>query len=333
MINITTFNCHSIRKNIEKVIELLKCNDIVLLQELMLYLEDAEFIKNVDPDFECCFMLNKLDDNMILGGRPSRGVAILWRKCLNNSISPLKIDDRLIGIYMSSINKGKILILNVYMPYDAHDSESLHEYRTYIAKLQSLIDCNDFDNIIIAGDLNADPAKGRFWKEIKYFLTLNNIYHMSSELNNNDFTYLCPATSSTSFLDHILCNQNLKDNIIDLKIQYEFSLFDHFPVSFSLDIQLDHLTSFTNNKENNSYIDWNKIRKDEIKDYQHNIDQLITNNKISIDKFTGCYRENCTDKSCKESLDGFLDFIIYVLLMSARRLVKTSRKKYQQTAG
>ena len=333
MINIATFNCHSVRKNIEKVIDLLRNNDILLLQELMLYLEDAEYIKNIDDNFECCFMLQKMHENMIIGGRPSKGVAILWRKSLDKLIRPLKIDERLVGITLSSEDKGKILILNVYMPFDAHNIDSLHDYRTYIAKLQSLIDCNDFDNIIIAGDINADPSKGRFWKEIELFLSLNDIYHKSSEFKKEDFTYLCPASSSTSFIDHVFCSQNIKDRIINSHILYNFSLFDHFPINFTLDIKLDFSDSYFLKEENKTFIDWNKVKDNEIRDFKSNIAKLIIDNEEKLENLTKCNKENCVNRSCYDNLDSLFELIIFILITSCSFLVRNSKRKYKQVAG
>ena len=117
------------------------------------------------------------------------------------------------------------------MPYDARNLESLDEYRTYIAHIDSLIKETNADDIILGGDLNADHFnRSRFWLELEILMNKLNLYHCTNVFSPDNFTYLCPSNSSTSFLDHIFCSSRLKDSIKNIDILYKFSLFDHFPV-------------------------------------------------------------------------------------------------------
>ena len=84
MIKFATFNCNSIRKNVESVKELLRSNDIVFLQELMLLREDLGFLKELNKDFSCTACAKGVKDNEIATGRPSKGVAIFFRNTLLN---------------------------------------------------------------------------------------------------------------------------------------------------------------------------------------------------------------------------------------------------------
>ena len=156
--NIFSFNCHSVRKNENIILELTKNNDIVLLQELMIYSEDIDFVKNMNDDSECCICVNNKDKIQIINGRPNRGVAILYKKEFNNFVEQITINDRINGIIIKEI-KYSSLLLNVYMPYYRNDADSLEEYCFCLGLMQSLIDDLQVNNIIIAGDLNADPKK------------------------------------------------------------------------------------------------------------------------------------------------------------------------------
>ena len=110
--NIVSFNCHSVRKNENIILELTKNNDIVLLQELMIYSEDIDFVKNINDDFECCICVNNKDKIQIINGRPNRGVAILYKKEFNNFVEQIKINDRINGIIIKEV-KYSSLLLNV----------------------------------------------------------------------------------------------------------------------------------------------------------------------------------------------------------------------------
>ena len=51
MLKIVTFNCHSIKQNEYNVRELLKSNDVVMLQELMIYQCDTFIFDNLNNEF------------------------------------------------------------------------------------------------------------------------------------------------------------------------------------------------------------------------------------------------------------------------------------------
>ena len=331
MIELSSFNCHSVRKNEVKVRELLQRNDILLLQELMLYREDISYLDTLHGEFNFIFDVQSINNNDIICGRPSRGVAIFWRKCLDSFITPVKIDDRVIGINIDEPGK-RILVLNVYMPCDKGDLDSLEEYRSYIAVLQSIIDDAVFDHFILVGDVNADPKKGRFWNELLSFICQNNIYHKTSELKDDTFSYLCPASSSTSMLDHIFCDQSSRSNISNVHVLYNFSLFDHFPISFALNVDLkyDRLPE-SNDSLTETFIDWSRVNVKQTQEYQENLNDLI--------EFTGimdCDALFCTDKICKNchtSLDDIFNLIVFIILTASSFLCKSNNRCFKQIVG
>ena len=51
MLRFVSYNCHSVRTNIDIVKQLLSSHDVVLLQELMLPEEDIAFIDMIDSNF------------------------------------------------------------------------------------------------------------------------------------------------------------------------------------------------------------------------------------------------------------------------------------------
>ena len=158
MLRFASFNCHSVRSNIEVVRNLLESHDIVLLQELMIHECDIGFIEQIDKDFACNVGVCDKTDNGIISGRPSRGVAVMYRKYLLSNIQHIDIDDRINGILITHGDQIT-LVLNVYLPYDAQNAESLDEYNHYLGKLRDIIENSDINNLIIAGDMNAGTGK------------------------------------------------------------------------------------------------------------------------------------------------------------------------------
>ena len=87
------------------------------------------------------------------------------------------------------------------------DVESLHLFRNYIGILESILVDTDAQEVLVVGDLNADPSKGIFWKEVSDFIDRNCLRHFLDNGIINDFSYLCPAKSSVSLLDHVISSQ------------------------------------------------------------------------------------------------------------------------------
>ena len=234
MVYISSFNAHSVRGNSEIVKNLMSDCDIVLLQELMLPESEVGFLGSLNDNFSFSASVKDKRKGEIVSGRPTGGVAIMWRKTFDKYVTAHKIDER-VNYIILKFHNSNILILNLYMPCDYRDHNSLHEYISYIAIINDIINQADIDSLIIAGDLNADHKKStRFWKEFLNLINEFNLFHVTSVLNNDDFTYLCPSSSSTSFLDHVMCSKNLTDRISDIKIGYEYCIYDHFPVFFIL---------------------------------------------------------------------------------------------------
>ena len=81
MIKCTSYNCNSIRNNVENVKMLHSISDVVFLQEIMLCKSDLSFLDCLDDNFEkVAFVNDREQEGIVEGGRPVRGVAIFLEK-------------------------------------------------------------------------------------------------------------------------------------------------------------------------------------------------------------------------------------------------------------
>ena len=117
MCKITSYNCNSIRNNAEIVKSLFIDTDILMLQELMLEKRDLPLLNDFNEDFNHVAYVKDRETEGICEGRPARGVAIFWCKSLSSFISPILINDFVIGITFKH-DDFNILLLNVHMPCD-----------------------------------------------------------------------------------------------------------------------------------------------------------------------------------------------------------------------
>ena len=60
-------------------------------------------------------------------------------------------------------NDTKTLIGNIYCNCDYGNYDSIVEYISVLADLENFADLNLYDRILVAGDFNCDPLKGRFF--------------------------------------------------------------------------------------------------------------------------------------------------------------------------
>ena len=336
MLNITSFNCHSIRNNLHVVLELMKNHDIILLQELMLREDDIDFYSNINLNFNFIADVKDSIVSGIINGRPARGVSIMWSGWLSKYIETAKVNDRIISITIKH-EKNSILIINSYMPYDARDIHSFRDYKTCLSIINDLIANTNCSDVIICGDLNADHIKNtRFWKEIEDFMLDNDLKHVIGALSNNDFTYVCPATGSTSYLDHVICTPGIYHKLLDLNILYELSTYDHFPIEFKINlnlIQADKKEIYVE-KSFCTYIDWNLLSKNDIDLYKDRINSALTARIDVFNNFNSCNHQ-CDKVNCKKILDSIFNFLLWVLIYASSSYRKNHKpfKKFKVVPG
>ena len=123
---IVSYNCNSVRNNAEIVKSLFVDTDILLLQELLLEKRDLGFLNDLNENFKYTAYVRDRESEGICEGRPSRGVAIFWRRHLSSVVTPVLIKDFISGIVIK-IRDFSILLLNVYMPCDLQTDDALKE--------------------------------------------------------------------------------------------------------------------------------------------------------------------------------------------------------------
>ena len=79
--------------------------DVICLQELLLLHEDSDVLFSISEDFDCYMIPSKCSKSETFDGRPSGGLAILWRKSLlkwNVKFETVALHDNFIIVQMSS---------------------------------------------------------------------------------------------------------------------------------------------------------------------------------------------------------------------------------------
>lgn len=333
MMRIISYNCNSVRNNFEIVQSLLLDSDILFLQELMLERRDLHVLNDLNVDFNHIAFVRDREAEGICEGRPVRGVAVFWRKELSPFISPVYIDDSMIGILIES-NAGKVLLLNVYLPCDFQNSDSLDKYKCALAALEVVIREQNVNQVVIAGDFNADPSKGRFWKLLRNFTNSLCLQILDSLFEKETFTYLCPTKDSTSWLDHIVCTENLVGRVQNAFIDYNISLFDHFPLYFTLDVVIEMSPILNSaNDASNRYVNWSIVKDHDIKNIQAFIDNMIVETGVLESNVLQCCDMSCRSQCHKDALGELFDKGKCILLRSTEKFCVLRSKSFRIIPG
>ncbi len=270
----------------------------------------------------------------IVEGRPSKGVAILWKNSLSNNIDSVYCNERIIGVIMR-FRDVQIFIVNVYLPCDKQDEDSLDEFRNTIATLDNFLAEHNCNNVLIAGDFNASPNKGRFWTDIFNLLKSKCFIFSDVEaMPNESFTYLCPARNTTSWLDHIAVSESLKEMIDDINIRYDMALYDHFPLACKINIGICNVGIVDVRIEPSEFIDWQKLTSaDNLQIYKSNLNNYLHELDISRFNCLDCCVYRCDDEQYIKELNVIYNSIISLLLKSSSLFKKEPIKKHKVIPG
>ena len=121
------------------------------------------------------------------------------------------------------------------MPYQCDDNFEM--FMEYIGRISALIEESPTSNIAIVGDLNA-ALDTQFEAELQEFC--NNLSLVISDCmfygrTSGKFTHVSDAHGTTSWLDHVICSQDMQARLHSIAILDMLPSTDHIPLSFVFD--------------------------------------------------------------------------------------------------
>ena len=314
-LRICTYNCRSLKSSLNTIKDLcLKC-DVILLQETWLVDQELSFLKTIHADFYGDGVSSVNTCNQLMYGRPYGGLAILRRK---NIKQPCKIvtynDKRIMGIEIGDCN-NKILLLNVYLPYDCASNHE--EYMFYLAKIDSVIKSSDTMYASILGDFNANLCKdsngnvtSNFGVElINHCKTENLIISDHKVLDHKTtYTYVSDTHSSVSWLDHCVSTVSFHSCINDIVILHDYVTSDHLPLVCTIkyftklcDVNYNVTLDGKCAKRNN-VIKWTSLSVDDLAYYENESDRYLSDLHIPYEAL------HCKNTYCRKHYDDIENF-------------------------
>ena len=233
---------------------LLNC-DILLCQEIILLEEDCYLLSHISEDFCVKYIPSKQSQSPDGDGRPVGGLAIFFRKKLRLTVSSL-IESPNYCLYKIEQGRMTFHLVNVYMPCHQRNLSSDIEFQNLLGEFHTILESLEDDKIVFAGDFNANSANNsRPWNSLVDFAHENYLVFRDLGLPSDSFTYLSPSHHTTSWIDHVLTSNSV--SVKNIKVLYSFSLFDHFPISFDVQLPLSRcVVESGETKLDKRFVDW-----------------------------------------------------------------------------
>ena len=141
-----------------------------------------------------------------------------------------KYSDRIYGIEFTG--SDKLVILNVYLPYDNNSFESLGNCRQilekYLLLYKTVTPTRLLAWVILTMILSADLERS-----FMYF-TADNALQISDGIlrgyQSGVFTYISEAHGTVSWLDHVVCTVNAHRHVLSCDTLDDIAFGDHIPV-------------------------------------------------------------------------------------------------------
>ena len=136
---------------------LLVKNDILFLQETLIFSTDSDFVNRISPHFDSMIVSCTRKDG-IDSGRPVGGLIVFWKRSLNTYIFPVAHQPEFCRIDLK-VDNVIYSLFNVYLPCDNRSINSLVAFKEVLAQLSATLDGMPQSKIFIMGDFNSHPGR------------------------------------------------------------------------------------------------------------------------------------------------------------------------------
>ena len=331
-IKVVSFNTRGLRN--VTIPSLFDRFDIVLLQETLQCKQDLGQLNSLSPFFQGTGVAVTDLSTGILKGRPSGGVAILYRKSLSNFVKDIHFDlDWIVGISLNIPNENSIYIISVYLPCNSRENED--EFLEKLGMLVSIINDLESPFVWVLGDFNAHmgPSPSEFGKYLNDVCLENDLKISSNELLKNDsFTYISERWESTSWLDHCISTEGAHERIENFKIEYDLSARDHIPISLVIPMNNEISVNLTPNLSTSECIDWDNVTPDLILEYQVKCEALLRDIEFPAQSFY-CPKFNCSDEKHFIDFSQYYDSIVHAMHEASLPMVKFFKNRPKPFPG
>ena len=327
LLQIVSYNCRGFNVSKKPYIKSLLSNTaIAFLQELWLSDDQLGLLADIDTNYSYAGV-SGFDCSDILSGRPYGGCAILWRSDILAKVTILTTDSRRVCAVRLCNDDIKLLVINVYMPYEGND-EMTDEFADQLAAVENLINTNLDCHTIVGGDFNVDFSRNRLHTAmLDSFcdeMTLKPI--VNHENCSIDYTYNFSMTRF-NILDHFLLSEVLfNTSVTSAHVLHEVdNTSDHDPILLRLKLQVDYL-GFCD-KVYTPCVSWDKASESDLVNYRNELSEKLKCIQLPIDALL-CTNFQCSNLNHFQAVSSYAASISSACIDAAAATIPRTCNKH-----
>lgn len=271
---------------------------VVFLQETWHLTNACNHLGHIDSNYLFIECSGVDSSDTILRGRPSGGVAILYKKSIAGSIIKINTSSKRVCAVILNSKDGlnDVLFINVYMPCDTFSNTSCSDaYLETLNAIDQLICKYPNARLLIGGDWNTDPS--RLNAQTRVFMEFTNRNNLTlcwnSPVAKQDFTYVNHSLGHSSCLDHFLVSKTVLDDMNVCKVlDSPLNASNHNIVNLSFKCDFEAMNTSDRQFESDK-IAWHKVSDNDINNYKNCLDTLLDGMQLPTDVI------HCDDVNCK----------------------------------
>ena len=329
-LNVSSYNCCSLVKNIDIVRKLTEMHDIVFLQETFITNDNIGILDFVN---ENCYTISVgalySEKSMLsMSGRPMGGMACIWKKDSTFKVKLAYSDSDCMVIEVINDNI-KCVFVNVYIRSNLGDPVSLNNYLENLSKLEEILNDYPDTSVFYIGDFNSDPFNIS-WNNLNNFITRNNL--ICYDLNMLDIstcTYVSYSNNQCKWLDHFIGRTTENIDVRSINVLKNLIGSDHLPVEVCISIPDSTCINsgiIELNNFNNCRIKWDALSVDQL--------QKISSDASSIqgvfrdfNVYKNCLGLGCNSSKCLENINKMYDTIVESVSYASSQFQTSELKK------
>ena len=237
---------------------------VICNQENFLLKSNEYFARNALPDHHIIFNPATKES---LDGRPINGMFVAVPDSIKEKVRDISPPSKRMQSLMFNFDTCKILLINTYFPTDPK-TNNFDDTDLYVllSQIRGVIADNDFDQVIVTGDLNTDFKRNtRFVNIVREFVSELNLCK-SWDNHPIDFTHVTELNGNTytSTIDHFLYN-DAKTSLIDAgSLHHPENMSDHCPIYMKINIpDINNAPKIKDNTKFRSIPRWNKATEEQ----------------------------------------------------------------------
>ena len=274
-----------VKGNASRLIDLLKGDSIVCLQETWLWSFESNVIDCLVPNYVSFVRCSDMNDNIsnFQVPRGKGGIAIMWPKSFGKYMKRLEDGNERVQAVKMQVGEARLCIINAYLP-TLNLPSSRENYQEMLDVVHHIIDrYSPSHKIILCGDLNGSLLQSRSNPHdgmLKEFVQEHG-FHLDSGFGVTPTFF--GHSGASSQIDYVLADD--PDLILSVNIsqQSPINMSSHVSIKASLSIYQDQLR--TEKRKNVSYqkvtkFQWDKIDEDQ---YQYILEDMLQTSNMDTD--------------------------------------------------